>query len=227
MNPYDRVRVVTNRFEAEGAPAGSIGYLIESYPGDKFEVEVSDPSSGVTVAQFVADADELEEMPLADGTPPIPGLLGLMEAWFLQRHPVLAAAGIAMTFTSGSEDRDKRAAWMDFESSRGAGRLQLWDSGEAELGVGVHAADGFKEVLQEHREITAAVGLDGVEATVRVWLSDPDPVPPGHVTEIVERGTLVRWRCSCGASTSGRWNRSPEEALKAAERHVTRAGSES
>ena len=34
--------------------------------------------------------------------------------------------------------------------------------------------------------------------------------------------TAYRWRCSCGADTSGRWYRSDLEALKAAERHSER-----
>jgi hypothetical protein len=33
---------------------------------------------------------------------------------------------------------------------------------------------------------------------------------------------LYRWRCSCGADTSGRWYGSAEQALKAADRHIER-----
>jgi len=32
-----------------------------------------------------------------------------------------------------------------------------------------------------------------------------------------------RWKCSCGASSGGRWYRSLEEAMKAAYRHLDRA----
>jgi hypothetical protein len=60
LEPYDRVRLVTDRFAAEGAPEGSIGYVIEKYEGGALEVEVSNPQTGETVAQFVAEAADLE-----------------------------------------------------------------------------------------------------------------------------------------------------------------------
>jgi hypothetical protein len=57
---YDRVRLVTDRFSAEGALEGSIGYVIEKYDDAALEVEVSDPLTGETVAQFVAEVADLE-----------------------------------------------------------------------------------------------------------------------------------------------------------------------
>lgn len=56
---YSRVRIVTDRFADDGAPRGFIGYIIEVYPDNKFEVEVSN-DQGTSIAQFVANADELE-----------------------------------------------------------------------------------------------------------------------------------------------------------------------
>jgi hypothetical protein len=56
---YDRVRLVTDRFADAGAPEGSIGYVIEKYDRAS-EVEVSDPLTGETVAQFVAQDSDLE-----------------------------------------------------------------------------------------------------------------------------------------------------------------------
>jgi len=45
-----------------------------------------------------------------------------------------------------------------------------------------------------------------------------------HVTTIVPSGHWsARWKCMCGASTSGRWLRSEEEAQKTADRHLVRA----
>jgi hypothetical protein len=45
-----------------------------------------------------------------------------------------------------------------------------------------------------------------------------------HVTSIVETSWgSARWKCSCGASSSGQWSRSAEEAQKKAERHKVRA----
>lgn len=60
LEPFDRVRVIADRFAEIGAPAGSIGYVIERYADGALEIEVSDPSSGASLAQFVADAGDLE-----------------------------------------------------------------------------------------------------------------------------------------------------------------------
>ena len=59
FEPYDRVRLVTDRFAVAGAREGSIGYVIEKYDDGALEVEVSDPLTGETVAQFVAGAPDL------------------------------------------------------------------------------------------------------------------------------------------------------------------------
>lgn len=59
---YNRVRLVTDRFAAEGAPEGAIGYVIEKYDDGALEVEVSDPRTGETVAQFVAEGSDLERV---------------------------------------------------------------------------------------------------------------------------------------------------------------------
>ena len=56
---YSRVRTATDRFAAMGDPRGTVGYVIEVYSDDAFEVEVSD-SAGTTVAQFVATRADLE-----------------------------------------------------------------------------------------------------------------------------------------------------------------------
>lgn len=56
---YDRVRVVTDRFRGSGAPAGTIGYIIEECADDALEVEVS-RKDGTTIAQFVATPADLE-----------------------------------------------------------------------------------------------------------------------------------------------------------------------
>lgn len=58
VKPYDRVRIVTARFEAEGAPLGSVGYVIDEYADGNLEVEIS-AGDGSTTAQFVAGQDDL------------------------------------------------------------------------------------------------------------------------------------------------------------------------
>jgi hypothetical protein len=61
--PYQRVRIVTDRFAAERAPRGSVGYIIECYQDEAYEVEVSNPDTGETITQFVANAADLEAAP--------------------------------------------------------------------------------------------------------------------------------------------------------------------
>jgi len=62
---YQRVTIVTDRFAAECAPRGSVGYIIECYQDGAYEVEVSNSETGETVAQFVATNTDLEAAPEA------------------------------------------------------------------------------------------------------------------------------------------------------------------
>jgi hypothetical protein len=57
---YDRVRVVTPRFESQGVQPGMQGYVVDKYPDGNLEVEVSDPGTGVTIALFAATPGDLE-----------------------------------------------------------------------------------------------------------------------------------------------------------------------
>jgi hypothetical protein len=57
---YDRVKVVTPRFESQGVQPGMQGYVSDKYPDGNFEVEVSDPGTGETIALFAANPDDLE-----------------------------------------------------------------------------------------------------------------------------------------------------------------------
>ena len=57
---FDPVRLVTNRFAEHGAALGAVGYVIEKYENGALEVEVSNPRTGETVAQFVAFDEDLE-----------------------------------------------------------------------------------------------------------------------------------------------------------------------
>lgn len=59
MKQYDRVRVVTSRFHEKGVPEGTLGYIIEIFPGPHFEVEFSDPATGCTFAQIVVDFTDI------------------------------------------------------------------------------------------------------------------------------------------------------------------------
>jgi len=59
LENYTRVRLQTNRYQAEGASEGTLGYIIEVYPPDAYEVEFSD-KDGTTFAQIVAQGNELQ-----------------------------------------------------------------------------------------------------------------------------------------------------------------------
>ena len=59
LENYTRVRLQTDKYQAEGASKGTLGYIVEVYPPDAYEVEFSD-RDGTTFAQIVAQGDELQ-----------------------------------------------------------------------------------------------------------------------------------------------------------------------
>ncbi len=57
---YSKVRLITDKFKStDGVSSGEIGYVIEIYPPDNYEVEFSD-SNGITYAQFVTKLVDIE-----------------------------------------------------------------------------------------------------------------------------------------------------------------------
>ena len=59
---FDRVRLKTDRYAAEGATLGALGYVIEIHPDGALEIEIS-ASDGTTTALFVAQRDDVELAP--------------------------------------------------------------------------------------------------------------------------------------------------------------------
>ncbi|MGH3859136.1 DUF4926 domain-containing protein [Actinokineospora sp.] len=59
---YSQVEIVAVERPAEGKFVGVVGYVIESYDDNAYEVEVSD-ENGNTVAQFVALEREMLVLP--------------------------------------------------------------------------------------------------------------------------------------------------------------------
>ena len=55
---YSKVTLLTDRYVDEGVQSGSIGYVIEVYQGDKYEVEFSG-GDGITIAQIVVSGHEI------------------------------------------------------------------------------------------------------------------------------------------------------------------------
>lgn len=68
---YTRVRLLSDKYQAEGVHSGQIGYIIEVYDPEVYEVEFSD-HEGITIAQIVIPREELEiaEEP-AHAVPPV------------------------------------------------------------------------------------------------------------------------------------------------------------
>lgn len=63
LEEFDRVKLITNKYSKEKATIGMIGYIVEVYPDNHFEVEFSDPTTGITIAQVVVSVDEIEPYP--------------------------------------------------------------------------------------------------------------------------------------------------------------------
>ena len=62
MKNYSKVRLITDKYIKEGAKYGDVGYIIECYPENKYEVEFADPNTGINYAMIVASEDEFEIM---------------------------------------------------------------------------------------------------------------------------------------------------------------------
>ena len=60
---YSRVILQTDRFSEQNARRGMVGYVIEVYPDGNYEVEFSDPTTGISIAQIVAAESELQADP--------------------------------------------------------------------------------------------------------------------------------------------------------------------
>jgi hypothetical protein len=56
---YSRVRLLTNRYEQDGVSAGAIGYIIEVYDQEAYEVEFSS-ENGITIAQLAVPQRDVE-----------------------------------------------------------------------------------------------------------------------------------------------------------------------
>ena len=55
---YSRVILLTDMYLNDGVKKGAIGYVIERYPNEQYEVEFSD-GNGISIAQIVVGVDEI------------------------------------------------------------------------------------------------------------------------------------------------------------------------
>ena len=60
---YSRVVLSTDRHASAGARRGAVGYVVETYADNTYEVEFSNPD-GTTYAQIVAKGPDLKAAPL-------------------------------------------------------------------------------------------------------------------------------------------------------------------
>lgn len=63
LSEYTRVMACTDRHKGDGVHHGMIGYVIEVYGDGNYEVEFSDPATGITIAQLVLSEQELMPAP--------------------------------------------------------------------------------------------------------------------------------------------------------------------
>jgi Domain of unknown function (DUF4926) len=63
------VRLVNDKYAAEGAHAGDIGVILEVWGDGNYEVEVSNPVTGETIAWFTAAEPDLELLDVPEVEP--------------------------------------------------------------------------------------------------------------------------------------------------------------
>jgi len=59
LENYSRIKLLTDRFSLEGLKVGDIGYIIEIYNDNAYEIEFSD-SQGISIGQVVVYRNEFE-----------------------------------------------------------------------------------------------------------------------------------------------------------------------
>lgn len=128
---------------------------------------------------------------------------------------------------------DLRALRPPYEDSLGRPSYEVCHSCGFEFGNDDNPGTATPMSFEEYRREWDADGrplFSGGQFMPKNTVTDPPPAgtPIDHHIQIVEHRTSAsaRWRCSCGESSGGRWSRSPEEALKAANRHLDRSRSQ-
>ena len=125
---------------------------------------------------------------------------------------------------------DLRALSPPYENSLGQPSYEVCHSCGFEFGNDDNPGTASPVSFDEYRREWEADGrplFAGGQFMPEKVIAEPSPParPVDHHIHLVERSASAssRWKCSCGESSGGRWFRSPEEALKAAQRHVDRS----
>jgi len=65
MKPYQKVRLMTDKYIGDGIKKGDVGVILENYDGNNYEVEFSD-ENGITIALFAFPKEDIEPIESAD-----------------------------------------------------------------------------------------------------------------------------------------------------------------
>jgi hypothetical protein len=96
-------------------------------------------------------------------------VLSDLRAWLDAHKTSLVGDGYHVEFSESPSDRAKQSVSVVITSARRIGQLVIWDTGEAELSMGDIASAA---VVEEHREITSAIGLQDATDTLVAWLNE-------------------------------------------------------
>ena len=81
-----------------------------------------------------------------------PLTVGEIVSWFISKETTLAPLGIIVAGVHERHGTDKPAAFADFDTDLGIGRIIVWVSGEIDLQV-LQRSDG-KDVLFRHEKVS-------------------------------------------------------------------------
>ena len=59
LEPYQKVKLITDKYINDGIKKGDIGVILEDYDGNNYEVEFSD-KKGITIALFAFPKEDIE-----------------------------------------------------------------------------------------------------------------------------------------------------------------------
>ena len=94
-------------------------------------------------------------------------LLRRLQAWYDDTLPGLQAEGYVAEFSKSDLERPKPSASVTVFASSRIGRLTVWVTGEAQLGLGNGESGEF---IEEHREISGDLELADATRTLVAWV---------------------------------------------------------
>jgi hypothetical protein len=92
-----------------------------------------------------------------------------LRAWFDSHRSELTENGFEIDYFESPQDRMKRSSSLMIASSQRVGQLVIWETGEAELGLGDISSS---KISEQHREITSHIGIIDAIETIIEWLDE-------------------------------------------------------